>query len=76
MSLNDVGYGRLVDILDQSQGNLLRAFGTAVLPIVEALIGGSAHPQRSFKLEKVTASDITKCSKGSQALLELFSETT
>jgi hypothetical protein len=76
MSLNDVDYGRLVDILDKSQGALLRSFSTAVFPVVQALTGGSAHPQKSFKLEKATASDIMKYSKGSLALLELFSETT
>jgi hypothetical protein len=76
MSLGDAEYEEFIDILDNSQGGLLRVFSDAVLPIVEALTGGNAHQHRPFKLEEITVSDIIKCPKGSQALLELLTDTT
>jgi hypothetical protein len=76
MGLADADYEKFVDILDNSQGDLLRAFSDAVLPVVQALTGGNAQQRRPFKLEKVTVSDIMRYPKGSQTLLELVTETT
>jgi hypothetical protein len=76
MGLADAEYEKFVEILDNSQGDLLRAFSGAVLPVVQALTGDNAHQQRPFKLEKVTVSDIMRYPKGSQTLLELVTETT
>ncbi|KAH7393796.1 hypothetical protein DE146DRAFT_721986 [Phaeosphaeria sp. MPI-PUGE-AT-0046c] len=72
--LTNVEFSKLVDSLHESQGALLQSFSAAVLPVVQALTGESAYPQRLFKLEKVIASDIMRYSKGSQVLLELVSE--
>jgi hypothetical protein len=74
MTLTDAEYRNTVDILDRSQGFLLRDFSNAVLPAVEALTIGNLQEQREFNLEKVTLSDITRYPKGSTSFLELISE--
>lgn len=76
MSLGDAEYEKFIDILDSSQGGLLRVFSNAVFPIVKALTGGYVNQHRPFKLKEITVSNIIKCPKGSQALLELVTETT
>jgi hypothetical protein len=43
MSPADAEYDKFVDILDESQGTLLWAFSSSVLPVVQALTEGSAH---------------------------------
>jgi hypothetical protein len=74
MTPNDSEYTEFVDILDKSQGNLLRGLGKAVLPVVQALTLGGVHEQRLFDMERITVDDITKYPKGSLAFLELMNE--
>lgn len=72
MTPTDSEYAKFVDILDKSQGDLLRNLSMAVLPTVQALTFGGVHEQRVFDIEKMTVADIVKYPKGSSAFLELI----
>jgi hypothetical protein len=74
MTPTDTNFAEFVDILDNSQGDLLRAISRAVEPALQALIIGGVHEQRLFHIEKITVDDITKYPKGSSAFLELLRE--
>jgi hypothetical protein len=74
MTPTDIEYAEFVDILDMSQGDLLRDLGRAVLPAVQALTLGGLHEQRLFDMEKMGVDDITKYPKGSLAFFELINE--
>jgi hypothetical protein len=73
MSPTDVDYVRFLEILDKSQGNLVRGLSTAILPVVQALTIGGLHEQH-FKIETITMNDIAKYPKGSTDFLKLISE--
>ena len=70
----DIDYARFLDVLERSQGDLLRGLSRAILPAVQALTVGGQHEQRLFDTEKVTVEDIAKYPKGSLAFLQLISE--
>jgi hypothetical protein len=74
MSPTDVDYVRFLEILDRSQGNLVRGLSTAILPVVQALTIGGLHEQQHFKIETITMNDIAKYPKGSTDFLKLISE--
>ncbi|KAH4042539.1 hypothetical protein HBH49_248420 [Parastagonospora nodorum] len=70
----DAEYARFLEILDRSQGNLLRAFSAAVLPVVQALTIGTPPERGRFKMEDITTNAIAKYPKGSLDFLDLISE--
>lgn len=72
MTPTDIEYAKFVDILDNSQGDLLRGLARAVLPAVQSLTVGDGHKQRLFDIGGVTVDDIVKYPKGSIAFLELI----
>jgi hypothetical protein len=74
MTPTDSEYAKFVDILDRSQGDLLRDLSMAVLPTVQALTFGGVHERRVFDIEKMTVGDIVKYPKGSLPFLELIRE--
>jgi hypothetical protein len=74
MTLTDIKYAQFVDILDKSQGDLLRTLSKAILSAVQALTVGGVRKQRLFDIEKMTVDDIAKYPKGSLAFLELITE--
>ncbi|CAN9259486.1 unnamed protein product [Alternaria alternata] len=74
MTLNDVVYAEFLDILDKSQGDLLRGLGRAVLPTVQALTLGGVHEWRLFDAGKTTVDDIINYPKGSSVFLELINK--
>jgi hypothetical protein len=74
MTPTDSEYAKFMDILDRSQGDLLRGLSTAVLPTVQALSSGGMHERRLFDVENMTVDDIVKYPKGSLAFLELIRE--
>jgi hypothetical protein len=74
MTPNDVEYAEFLDILDKSQGDLLRGLGRAVLPTVQALTLGGVHEWRLFDVGKITVDDIMKYPKGSSVFLELINK--
>ena len=73
MTPTDTEYAELVDILHDSQGDLLRSLSKAVLPAVQALTLGFQE-RRLFRIEKMTVDEIAKYPKGSSAFLELIEE--
>ncbi|KAH7081106.1 hypothetical protein BKA63DRAFT_540324 [Paraphoma chrysanthemicola] len=75
MTLADTEYAKFVDILDRSQGDLLRALSDAVAPALRALTLGRVHAHRQFDIENMTVDDIAKYPKGSSAFLEHIKET-
>ncbi|KAF1994315.1 hypothetical protein P154DRAFT_586024 [Amniculicola lignicola CBS 123094] len=75
MCLTDPEFKRFTMLLDTSQGDILRKFGVAVSPIIEALTVGELPPHKSFNLERVQLGDILKHPKGAPGLLDLISET-
>jgi hypothetical protein len=74
MSPTDAEYASFLEILDRSQGNLLRAFSAAVLPVVQALTIGNLLERGRFKMEDITTNAIANYPKGSLEFLELISE--
>lgn len=74
MAPTDVEFARFVDVLERSQGHLLRNHSRAMLPAVRALTVGPMHEDRTFHIEKMTTEDFTKYSKGSPVFLELMSD--
>lgn len=74
MTPNDVEYAEFLDILDKSQGDLLRGFSRAVLPTVRALTLGGVHEWRLFDIGWMTVDDIMKYPKGSSVFLELINK--
>jgi hypothetical protein len=74
MTLTDIKYAQFVDILDKSQGDLLRTLSKAILSTVQALTVGGVRKQRLFDIEKMTVDDIAKYPKGSLAFLELIAK--
>jgi hypothetical protein len=54
----DIDYAKFVDILDKSQGDLLRGLARAVLPAVQALLVGGVHEQRLFNIGKVLRREV------------------
>jgi hypothetical protein len=74
MTLTDIKYAQFVDILDKSQGDLLRTLSKAILSTVQALTVGGVRKQRLFDIEKMTVDDIAKYPKGSLAFLELITK--
>lgn len=77
MSLTDSEFQEFVEILDNSQGNMLRQYSAAVAPMVRALTAGySEHQQGMLDFEQVSMGDILKHPKGSPELLNLIQELT
>ncbi|KAI5363468.1 hypothetical protein J4E82_011568 [Alternaria postmessia] len=74
MTLDDAEYAEFLDILDKSQGDLLRGLGRAVLPTVQALTLGGVHEWRLFDAGKTTVDDIINYPKGSSVFLELINK--
>ncbi|CAN9431027.1 unnamed protein product [Alternaria alternata] len=74
MTLSDVEYAKFLDILDKSQGDLLRGLGRAVLPTMQALTLGGVHEWRLFDAGKTTVDDIVNYPKGSSVFLELINK--
>ncbi|OWY53982.1 hypothetical protein AALT_g11689 [Alternaria alternata] len=74
MTPNNVEYAEFLDILDKSQGDLLRGLSRAVLPTVQALTLGDVHEWRLFDVGDITVDDIMKYPKGSSVFLELINK--
>ena len=72
MSLSDHVFKRLITLLDESQGYILRQFSAAVSAMVDALLAGPLEQHTPFKLESLPLSDILQYPKGSQGLLSII----
>jgi hypothetical protein len=71
-SVSDAVWSKFVKILNDSQGDLLRQFSVAVLPMINTLLIGSPQHRELSKLESFQVSDIMQCPKGSPGLLSLL----
>jgi hypothetical protein len=61
-----------MSLLDQSQGETLRKFSTAIYPMVKALIQDNIHQSEPFTIESVETGNILELPKGSPVLLHLI----
>jgi hypothetical protein len=69
LSLDDTTFSKFLNILDLSQGNMLRQFSYACHAIVIALVNGNVKELTEFAIEKVGIDDIISSPKGSESLL-------
>lgn len=70
MTPTDADYAKFVDILDKSQGDLLRALSKVVSPALQALTSGGVYKQRLFHTGNLTVDEVITYPKGSLAFLE------
>ena len=61
-----------VDILEVSQGNNLRKFSTAILPMQDTIAYSTLQQTRPFALEEIDTEEIINQAKGSEGLLRLL----
>ncbi|KAJ5778662.1 hypothetical protein N7520_001908 [Penicillium odoratum] len=71
---NDTEFKLLIDILEESQGGLLRQFSSAAEGIVRHLIYEDTDHAGPFLLETIDSKEIFKHPKGSPRLLEILNE--
>jgi len=71
--LPDAAFKKLVSILDQFQGHLLRNFGNAIHDVVDGIFRGTLDHSNSFAIENLKRTQIIQQPKGSPQLLSLLS---
>lgn len=69
---SDVDFKLFLDILEESQGGLLRLFSTAAEKIVRHLIYENMEDPEPFRLEIVDSKEIMEHPKGSPGLLSML----
>ncbi|CAI7580910.1 unnamed protein product [Penicillium glandicola] len=69
---SDVDFKLFLDILDESQGGLLRQFNTAAEKIIRHLIYENRQQHAPFHLENVDSKEIMDHPKGSPGLLRML----
>lgn len=74
MSPTDIDYAKFVDILDNSQGDLLRALSKVVAPALQALTCGGMYEQRLSHTGTLTVDKVVMYPKGSSAFLGLIKD--
>lgn len=74
MGPTQVEYAMFIDVLEKSQGDLLRSHSRAILSALRALTVGPFHEKRTFDIEKLTINDFAKYPKGSPEFLKLISD--
>lgn len=70
---NETDFNLFLDILEESQGGLLRQFSNAADKIVRHLIYEDMNYPEPFHLEVVEAKEILEHPKGSPGLLRILS---
>lgn len=65
-------FEKFISLLDNAQGNVLRAFSNGVAPIVKGVLRGTLGELDVFPLERADQDQILRLPKGSPALLSLI----
>jgi hypothetical protein len=61
-----------VDLLDASQGDLIREVSDSIMPLLSAFLRGTLDDRQPFPLERVDPNRILVLAKGSPSLLRLI----
>lgn len=70
----DATFNNLLDILERTQGPLLKRSSEVTMRLIEPLISGTPRLPGRFRIETYAADDIMRYPKGSEELLDVLSE--
>ncbi|KAH1607157.1 hypothetical protein KXX44_009760 [Aspergillus fumigatus] len=73
ISLPDSAFGEFLNILEDSQRDILRRFSDAAFSVLEPLLYGTFRGPMQSKISSYAAKDIIRCPKGSDELLTILS---
>lgn len=70
--LPDKTFNKLLDVLDRTQGNLLRRSSEAVMRLIEPLMNGASQSSGLSHIETYELEDIMRHPKGSKELMNIL----
>ncbi|KAH2524159.1 hypothetical protein KXW40_000470 [Aspergillus fumigatus] len=73
ISLPDSAFGEFLNILEDSQRDILRRFSDAAFSVLEPLLYGTFRGPMQSNISSYAAKDIIRCPKGSDELLTILS---
>ncbi|KAB8224410.1 hypothetical protein BDV33DRAFT_188076 [Aspergillus novoparasiticus] len=73
ISLPDSVFGKFLNILEDSQGDILKSFSDAAFSVLEPLLYGTSQGSMQSHVSSYAAKDIMRCPKGSDELLTILS---
>lgn len=69
----DSAFGEFLNILEDSQRDILRRFSDAAFSVLEPLLYGTFRGPMQSNISSYAAKDIIRCPKGSDELLTILS---
>ncbi|KAB8274663.1 hypothetical protein BDV30DRAFT_237296 [Aspergillus minisclerotigenes] len=73
LSLSDSVFGEFVNILEDSQRDILKSFSDAAFSVLEPLLYGASQGFMQSHISSYAAKDIIRCPQGSDELLTILS---